>query len=70
LTFLGAGLWATFGIGAFDVVVTDAGGTEPMEMLVYTGVGIAILVALYGFYDLLTGAGAEVSEQNVRDVFR
>lgn len=73
LTFLGAGLWATFAVGGMDVIVRDsavATASEPVWMLVYPGVGMTVLVALFGVRDLLAGAGQETSERDVREVFR
>lgn len=72
LTFLGSALWGIFGMGAMSVVVTDGVSppvSEPVWMLVYPGIGIAALVALYGMFDLVVGAGDAVGEQSESDFF-
>lgn len=73
LTFLGAALWAGVGLGGFDVIVRNsavATASEPVLPVAYAGIGLSVLVALYGMYDLLLGVSAETDETDVREVFR
>jgi uncharacterized membrane protein YuzA (DUF378 family) len=66
--FLAAILWGLFGMSAFDVIVTEHVSppvSEPILPLAYLGIGLAFIVALYGFYDLIQGFGAEASEADM-----
>lgn len=68
VTFLAAILWGLFGMSAFDVIVretTFADSSEPIMPLVYLGFGLAFIIAIYGFYDLLSAAGSEVNEADI-----
>jgi uncharacterized membrane protein YuzA (DUF378 family) len=66
--FLAAILWGLFGMSAFDVIVTDGVSppvSEPILPLAYLGIGLAFILALYGFYDFVQGIGAEASETDM-----
>lgn len=66
--FTAAILWSFFAVSAMNVVV-PSGASEPatasMDMLVYLGIGFALITFLYAVYDLLVGLGAEANEADL-----
>lgn len=66
VTFTASIIWLLVGMSAFDVIVVDnATQSEPILPMVYLGLGLAFILALYGFYDLLVGAGDEAKEADL-----
>lgn len=66
-------LWALFAISSMNVIVPSGASTpvtEPMTMLVYLGIGFALVTFVYGLFDLMTGIGAEATETDIEDVSR
>jgi uncharacterized membrane protein YuzA (DUF378 family) len=73
VTFLAAILWATFGLSSFDVIVRDAAyasASEPITPLAYLGIGLAMIIGVYGLADLVMGVGEEASDTDMSEVMR
>lgn len=61
-------LWGLFAVSAMDVIVPSGASTPvsaSMDMLVYLGIGFALVTFVYFLYDLLAGIGAEAEDVSV-----
>lgn len=73
VTFLASILWATFGLSSFDVIVRDAAyasASEPITPLAYLGIGMAMIIGVYGMADLVVGISEEASDTDTSEVMR
>lgn len=69
ITFMAAALWGLFALSSMNVVIGEtASASEPMDPLLWMGVGMTILTALYGIYDVFEGVGSEASDTDVESM--
>lgn len=71
--FGAAVLWAFFAVSAMNVIVLS-GATTPvrasMDLLVYLGIGFALVTFAYALFDLVVGVTEEAEESDLEDVTR
>lgn len=60
--FAGALIWLIVGISSFDVIVTDSGESAPIMPLVFLGLGLGAVVALFSLNVLRHAVQTEVEE--------
>lgn len=66
VTFFTAVLWGMFGLSSYDVVIDDAATvSEPIMPFVVLGIGLAAMITLLGFYQLLKSFGEETAESDL-----
>jgi len=71
--FASALLWGLFGMNAFAVRVPDGtAGSETISMmpLVFIGLGLALLVGLYAFYELFYALKRQAADVDPRTLGR
>lgn len=71
VTFLSAILWGIFGMSSFDVIVTehvDPPVSEPIMPLVVIGIGLAMMVSVFGLYQLVMLLNDEVGGRDAASV--
>lgn len=64
LIFTGAILWGVFGLSAGDVLIPTGSGTtsESMLPLLFVGLGLAMITALFGIGELVTAFGSDAAD--------